>query len=184
MLGRIRPFFTQNIPHFTRVLLIESGSRALFDQTLPGLNDLYGSPFKPDLITCFQGAPEGFPPSGRIWRVYDYPDPAARRRLLQELQSNQYLVVVLLCTGEPLMTKWKWWLAANLRAKVCILNENGDYFWLDYSNWKTILHFAAFRAGLTGADAVTTLTRLAVLPFTIAYLCAYAAFAHLRRVRM
>jgi len=37
------------------------------------------------------------------------------------------------------MTKWKWWLAAHLRAKVCILNENGDYFYLDYSNWRTVL---------------------------------------------
>ena len=181
MLGRLRPFLTQNIPHFTRVLLVESGSRAIFDNVLPGLVELYGDKFKPDLLTCFQGAPQGFPEGRRAYRVYEYPDAAARNKLLEELQATQYLIVVILCSGESIMTKWKWWLAAHLRAKVCILNENGDYFYLDYSNWRTVLHFLAFRAHLTGADAVTTITRLMMLPFTVTYLLAFAAVVHLRR---
>lgn len=79
------------------------------------------------------------------------------------------------------MTKWKWVIAARLPAKVFVLNENGDYFWLDYSQWRVIRHFVLFRAGLSGAGAVRTLARLALFPFTILYLLLYAAAVHLRR---
>ncbi len=79
------------------------------------------------------------------------------------------------------MTKWKWWLALHVPAKVFILNENGDYYWFDIGNWRTMLHFLLFRMGLTGAGAATTLTRLLMFPFTICYLLLYAAQAHLRR---
>jgi hypothetical protein len=79
------------------------------------------------------------------------------------------------------MTKWKWALAAHVPAKLFVVNENGDFFWADYSNWKIIIHFLLFRAGLTGADAVPTLTRLALFPFTLAFLLLYAGVAHLRR---
>jgi hypothetical protein len=116
-----------------------------------------------------------------VWRVYDYPDAPARNRLLAELRARQYDIVGIICSGEPIMMKWKWWLAAKLPAKVFVLNENGDYFWLDYSYWKTMLHFVFFRAGLTGGDAVTTISRLALFPFTVAYLLSFAAVVHLRR---
>jgi hypothetical protein len=35
--------------------------------------------------------------------------------------------------------------------------------------------------GLTGTDAVTTVTRLVLFPFTLCYLMIYAAAVHLRR---
>ena len=37
----------------------------------------------------------------------------------------------VICAAEPIMTKWKWWLGNKLPAKTFIINENGDYFWLD-----------------------------------------------------
>ena len=68
------------------------------------------------------------------------------------------------------MTKWKWALAAQVPAKLFVVNENGDFFWVDYTNWRIIVHFFLFRAGLTGAEAVPTLTRLALFPFTLLFL--------------
>jgi hypothetical protein len=79
------------------------------------------------------------------------------------------------------MTKWKWVIAARLPAKFFILNENGDYFWLDYGHWALIRHFALYRAGLAGAGAVRTLARLALFPFTLLFLLCYAAAVHLTR---
>jgi hypothetical protein len=82
------------------------------------------------------------------------------------------------------MTKWKWMVAAQVPAKLFVLNENGDYFWVDYTNWKLILHFFTFRAGLTGSGAVMTPVRLLLLPFTFLYLLAFAAWVNLRRRRV
>jgi hypothetical protein len=79
------------------------------------------------------------------------------------------------------MTKWKWALAFRLPVKVLILNENGDYFWLDRSNWAIIRRFTLLRAGLSGGDAVHTIGRILVFPLTLAYLLLYAAVIHLRR---
>jgi hypothetical protein len=82
------------------------------------------------------------------------------------------------------MTKWKWVLAARLPGKVFILNENGDYFWLDRGHLSNVRHFILFRAGLTGAGAIRTLARLALFPFTLLYLILFAASIHLlRRLR-
>ncbi len=72
-------------------------------------------------------------------------------------------------------------LAARLPGKVFVLNENGDYFWLDRGHLPTIRHFILFRAGLTGAGAVRTLARLVLFPFTLLYLILYAVTVHFRR---
>jgi len=72
-------------------------------------------------------------------------------------------------------------LAARLPAKVIVINENGDYFWFDYSNWRIIGYFALLRAGLAGPGAVRGLARVALFPFTLLYLLLYAAAVHLRR---
>src|SRR5260370_25421072 len=79
------------------------------------------------------------------------------------------------------MTKWKWMLAARLPGKVFVLNENGDYFWLDRGHLSNIRHFILFRAGLTGAGAVRTLARLVLFPFTFLYLILFSATRPLPR---
>jgi len=91
----------------------------------------------------------------------------------------------MICSAEPVMTKWKWWLAARMPAKFFILNENGDYFWFDWERRKTIRRFAAYRAGLSGAAAVPAILRFLLFPLTLAYLILYACTVHLRRrIRM
>jgi hypothetical protein len=138
-----------------------------------------------DLVTCYPGVPEGFPPeapnSTRAFRVADYPGRAGLKRLFAELLARRYQVLGIICSAEPIMTKWKWALAARLPAKLFIVNENADYFWCDYSNWRIIAYFALFRAGLAGPGAVRTLARLALAPFTLLFLLCYAAAVHLRR---
>ncbi len=107
-----------------------------------------------------------------------------RKQLYRLLDANHYDICGMICSGEPIMTKWKWVLAARLPAKLFVLNENGDYFFADRSNLGIIQHFFLYRAGLTGAGAVATLLRLALFPLTLTYLLLYAATAHLgRRVR-
>jgi len=174
-------FLSKGQPPFSRVLLIESGSRHLYEDLLGNLYDFYPD-MKADLVTCYAGAPENFQADrGLVYRVTDYPDSQSRKRFYEELARNHYTVAGVICSAEPIMTKWKWMLAARLPVKVFVLNENGDYFWLDRGHLGTIWHFMLFRCGLTGAGAVRTLARLVLFPFTLLYLVLYAAAVHLRR---
>ncbi|MDX2152409.1 MAG: hypothetical protein SFV54_16845 [Bryobacteraceae bacterium] len=177
----MRGFLTQRIPDFRRVLLIESGSRYLLEDLLPGIYSHH--PTTPvDLFTCYPGNPKTFrPEQGRVYRAASYQGAQGRQKLYAELAANQYNILGLICSGEPIMTKWKWMLAARVPAKVFILNENGDYFWLDRGNWRTVRHFILFRAGLSGAASVRTLARVVLFPFTLLYLLLFAALVHLKR---
>ena len=172
-------FLSRRIPPLNRVLLVESGSRRLFETLLPAL---YTQTDRIDILTCFAGLPDQFRETGaRVYRTADFSSGTARRNLYRELRANGYSTLGIICSGEPIMTKWKWLTVAQVPAKVFILNENGDYFWLDRTTWRTALHFIAFRSGFSGAGAVTTFARLAVFPFTLLYLVLFAAFVHIRR---
>jgi hypothetical protein len=177
----MRHFFTRSIPEFSRVLLVESGSRELSENLLLILYRTYPEMIC-DLVTCYAGVPKTFRSDhGAVYRVTDYPDSRARQRLYDELGKNRYVVVGIICSSEPIMTKWKWVLAARLPGKVFMLNENGDYFWIDHGHLPQIRYFILYRAGLTGSGAVRTLARLVLFPFSLLYLILYAAAVHLRR---
>jgi hypothetical protein len=176
----LRYFFRRHLPPASRILLIESGSRSLIEGVIPLLHAGFGERTEIDLVTCFPGVPKGC--DGRVFRISDYRDGAVGRvRLRADLAAREYGIVGMICAAEPIMTKWKWWLAARLKAKIFILNENGDYFWFDWDRRRTILQFAAYRAGLTGSAAVPALVRFLVFPLTLAYLILYACTVHLRR---
>ena len=178
----MRYFFTRRQPQVSRILLVESGSRYLLEGIISGIRGTYGEDVFVDLVTCYPGLPAGFrAATTTVYRVSDYRGRAGRARLYGELARNGYSILGVICSAEPIMTKWKWSLAARLRAKVFILNENGDYFWVDYGHWPVIRHFALFRVGLAGAGAVRTLARLALFPFTLLFLLSYAAAVHLTR---
>ncbi len=164
------------------MLLIESGSRYLLEDLIPGIIESHPELERLDLVTCFPGQPSTFDPArGRIWRVGEYGGKQNRRRLYRELSAAGHNVVGIICSGEAIMTKWKVVLGWQTRGKVFVLNENGDYFWLDRENWSAIRHFILFRMGLSGAAAVTTIVRLLVFPVTLAYLLLFAAYVNLRR---
>jgi hypothetical protein len=176
----VRRFLYRVEPQFSRVLLVESGSRAILEQFIPTLVAHYGSRTQIDLVTCYAGIPAGLPVGARVYRVRDYPAPE-RAKLYAALQANRYDVLGIICSGEPIMTKWKWSLVARVSAKPFVINENGDWFWLDRFHWRTMRHFVLFRAGLSGSEAVSTLSRLALFPLTLLYLLLYAAVIHLKR---
>ena len=114
-------------------------------------------------------------------RAICFAGRTARGRLYRELNANHYAILGIVCSDERIMTKWKWAVAAHLPAKVFVINENGDYFWLDWGQWRFIRHFVLFRAGLSGSGALRTLGRLLLFPFTLAFLLLYATTIHLKR---
>jgi hypothetical protein len=178
----MRHFFTRSLPPFSRVLLVESGSRELFEKLLPILYQNH-SGMTCDLVTCYAGVPKNFRhDQGSVYRVTDFPAGPARQRFYKELGVNRYDIVGIICSAEPIMTKWKWMLAARLPSKVFVLNENGDYFWMDHGHLANIRYFILFRAGLTGSGAVRTLARVVLFPFSLLYLILYAITVHSRRI--
>ncbi len=174
----VRYFLRRGQPPVSRILLVESGSRSLIERALPSLRATYGEAVPVDLVTCYEGAPAGV---GRVYRVANHRGRAGRRELYRALQANRYPIMGLVCSAEPIMTRWKWALALRLGVKVFVINENADYFWLDRAHWRALRHFVLFRAGLTGSGAARTLGRLLAFPFTLSYLLLYAAAVHLGR---
>jgi hypothetical protein len=174
-------FFRTSLPRVSQVLLVESGSRHLLEGVLPHLRNLLGDDTPFDLATCYAGLPVGLTPETSVYAVHEYRGRQGRRSLYRLLRARRPEVLVMICSGEPIMTKWKWALALRLPIKVLIVNENGDFFWFDRANWKTVRRFVLFRAGLGGSDAVRTIARVMVFPLTLAFLLLYAALIHLRR---
>jgi hypothetical protein len=178
----MRYFLTTRCPETSRILVVESGGRHLIEGFIPHLRLEHGPEIPIDLVTCYAGLPAGLDEgSGTVYRVSDYRGRVGRRQLFRKLLASRPSVLVIICSGEPIMTKWKWAIAALLPSKVRVLNENGDFFWLDRGHWRIIRHFVLFRAGLSGGDAVRTLLRVALFPLTVTYLLLYAAIIHLRR---
>lgn len=178
-MGRLKRFLSNRIPKLHHVVLVESGDRNISEQMLPVL---YTQCPNIDLVTCYGGPPESFDlRRGRVFNVGEYQGREGRKLLFAELWQKQYSAVGIICADQDIMTKWKWVLAAQLPGKLFIVNENVDYFWVDRGNWRVVRKFALFRAGLSGADAVRTLTQLALFPFTVAYLLLYAGWIHAKR---
>jgi hypothetical protein len=178
----VRYFLTGRLPKVTSILLIESGSRGLIEGVIPGLRENFGPEIHIDLVTCYASLPQGFEPERtRVYRVGDYRGREARKRLYRELKSNQYALLGMICSGEVVMAKWKWVLGLRTPAKIFIINENGDYFWLDRLHLGPIRQFVLLRAGLAGSGAVRTIVRILSFPFTLLYLLLYATVVHTRR---
>lgn len=178
----MRYFLSRRHPAVQSILLVESGSRGILNQVVGHLRNSWGADVRIDLVTCFGGFPEGMDPqASRLYNVADFRGRAGRRQLYRQLLANRYDLLGVICSGEALMTKWKWALAFRLPAKVFIINENADYFSLDRGHLANLRWLVAVRGGLTGAGAVRTLAGLIVFPFTFLYLLLYATTVHTRR---
>jgi hypothetical protein len=177
----MRYFLSRRIPEPHSILLIESGSRSLLEAVGPGLRQSWGDDVEIDLVTCYARLPEGFPPYTRVYRTTDYRGREGRRKLYGELRRNRYALLGMICSGEPILMKWKWAIALRIPAKVFLINENGDYFWFDRGHMDLLRQIVLLRSGLAGAGAVRTLARAVSFPFTLAYLLLYATSVHARR---
>jgi len=174
-------FLRIGIPRAPRVLLVESGSRHLLEGVVPYLRSVLGERTPFDLVTCYAGLPAGLSAESAVYPVHQYRGRRGPQHLFRILRARRPEVLVMICSGEPIMTKWKWGLALRLPVKVLVVNENGDFFWFDRTNWRTVRRFVFIRTGLSGGDAVRTIGRVLVFPLTLAFLLLYAAFVHLRR---
>jgi hypothetical protein len=178
----VRYFLSRRDPPLTRLLLIESGSRSLIEGILPHLRTVWGPEVAIDLVTCYPGLPQGFGPDSVVYRVTEYGSPPGRRELIRLLRSRRYSIAGMICSAEPIMTKWKWLIALRVPAKVFILNENGDYFWLHRTSIAAIRQFSLVRLGLSGAGAIRTTGRLILFPFSVLFLLLYAFAVHSGRL--
>jgi len=174
----VRYFFRRRIPEPSRILLIESGSRHITEFVIPRMRGHFGESVPIDLVTCFPAAPAG---TGEVYNVNGYRGRKGRLALVRELRARGYAIAGIVCSNEALLNKWKWALAAALPVKVLIINENGDWFWLDRAHWPHISRFLKHRAGLADAGIVRAVARIVIFPFTLSYLLLYAAAAHFRR---
>lgn len=174
----VRYFFSRGVPKSTRILLIESGSRSVLEKLLPAIPRILGD-VEIDIVTCYGGEPKYF--NGMLFNIHKYGGPSGREQLLADLSVRDYRLIGILSTGEPIMTKWKWWLGAKLSSKIFIINENADLVWCDWGNIRKMGSLALSRAGLMGTAVVPAIVRLIFLPATAAFLVAYAAAVHLRR---
>jgi hypothetical protein len=172
---------SQKEPTGSRILLIESGSRSILEGIITHLRANWGEGMPIDLVTCYDGRPAGLDENTQIFHVAGYGTPELRRKLAAELRGRDYAYAGMICAAEPIMSKWKWWLAAKVPAKFFLINENGDYFWLNRLHLPAMRGFVMVRMGLAGAGAIRTLGRLIVFPFAILYLLLYTGAVHLRR---
>ena len=162
----MRYFWDLRANKWERTLLIESGSRSLIENLIPALQAQLGE-LEFDLVTCFAGVPKNLPAGAKVFRVNECGTKEKRAAMIAEIASQGYSTMGMICSNEPLMTKWKWMIAWKTPAKLFIVNENGDYFWFDRSQLATIQHFILFRMGMTGAGAIRTGARLLVVPFSV-----------------
>jgi hypothetical protein len=178
----MRYCLSARIPEPKAILLVESGSRGIVESVISSLRDTWGQDIPIDLVSCYANLPRGFDAQTTgVYRVGDFRGRRARAELYRTLAGKRYSLIGIVCSGEPLMTKWKWVLALRLRAKVFVINENGDYFWLDRKHLKPIGQIVLLRAGLAGAGAVRTLARVFLFPLSLVYLLLYASIVHARR---
>jgi hypothetical protein len=174
-------YLTAACPPFAGVILVESGSRAVLDAAVPRLRGVLGTGIAFHLVTCRPGAPLSLGPNPSVWRTQDHAAPDERARMVRELTATGATVLAMICSGEPIMTRWKWWLAWQLPAKVLIVNENADCFWLDSTNLAMLQRLAFVRLGFAAGFPAKTAARLAMAPLVFVFLLIYAAAVHLRR---
>jgi hypothetical protein len=166
----------------SRVLVVESGPRPVAERFLAHLYASHPAQ-RVDLLTCVEGEAAGLQlDRGSVTNVHLYRGFTARRELIRNFARAGYGVVAIFCTGHNIMTRWKWAVALRVPAKVLIVNENGDYFWLDSGNFANMLAMLKHRLNWRVAASPRLFFELLTSPLVLLYLLAYAGWIHSRRV--
>ena len=176
----MKDFFGKRFPSSGDLLIIESGSPQITDRARAGLRRMF--PQSPmHLVTCWPGrAGQDF---AQVYSVGDYEGRASKLALLRRLRRHGYSVLAVLCTGEPIMTLWRTLALLLVPAKVIIINENGDFFWLSWENRSTLRSFLSARWGVNLRHGVKILALALLFPFTVLFLMLTALYYYLRRWR-
>lgn len=176
----MRYFFRRKIPVAEDILLIESGSPEVARRALAAIRAIFPAA-RYHLLTCWPHPPaEGLQ---TIFRASDYPSGWKKLRLIVSLRRRGWRLLVILCTGEPFLWGWKVLAAALLPAKILVVNENADFFWLDWGNRKTLRRFLAIRWGVNRAKLFATALRALAFPITLLILLGTALWLYGRRWR-
>ena len=173
-------FFRRKIPVAGDILFMESGSPEVARRALEGIRKIFPRA-RYHLCTC-QPVPSTTMFSS-VFQVTDYPTGWEKLGLLFSFWRKGWEVLVILCTGEPLLWRWKILALAILPAKVIIVNENADFFWLDWGNRATLRRLMGIRWGVNLDEILFTMLRAVAFPFTLLLLLATAGFLYLRRAR-
>ncbi len=175
----MRYFFRSRIPEPKSVLMVESGSRAVLEKARARMRDIFPQACF-DLCTCYPGAPsgDGFQ---NVLRVTEAPGLSGKLRMLRAIRRRRPAIMAVLFTGESIMLPWKLALLSAIPAKVLVVNENGDFFWLDWANRSTLRQFLGSRVGVDGAELLRAFCRTLVFPFSLLFLAGYALVAYSTR---
>jgi hypothetical protein len=178
----MRLFFRSTGVAMDRVLVVESGSRRIAERFLTHLYASHPAD-RVDVLTCYEGAPSTFDPSrGSLISIHSSSGFAGRRQLITGLARSGYNVVGMLCSGEAIMTRWKWAVALRIPAKVLIINENVDYYWFDRGNLSNMRAMVKHRFGVHTVSSPQLLVGSFLFPFILLYLLIYAGWIHSRRL--
>ena len=102
--------------------------------------------------------------------------------MLFSFRRKKWEVLVILCTGEPILWRWKTLGMLLLPAKVLVVNENADFFWLDWGNRQALRRFLGIRWGGNLVDTSHTLLRACAFPLTLFILLCTAGFLYTHRM--
>jgi len=159
---------------------MESGSPDVAQRALEGIRKIFPRA-RYHLCTCQPVSSAATFSS--VFQVTDYPTGWEKLGLLFSFWRKRWEVLVILCTGEPLLWRWKILALAVLPAKVIIVNEHADFFWLDWENLATLRRLMGIRWGVNLDELLFTLLRAVAFPFTLLLLLATAGFLYMRRAR-
>src|SRR5687768_1258048 len=176
----MKHFFRQKFPPSGDILIIESGASQVTDRACPGLRRLYPEA-RFHLATCWPNRRSA--EFAEIFSVVDYAGRGTKLGLLRQFRRHGYTVLVVLCTGQPVMSLWRALSLVLVPAKVIIVNENADFFWLSWENRATLRAFLGARWGINLRHSAMILLRAAAFPLTILFLMLTALFYYLRRWR-
>jgi hypothetical protein len=171
-------FFRRRVPVADDVLFLESGSPEVARRVLERIRKLL-----PDaryhLCTCQTDVPPAVFAS--VFRASDYPAAWQKLSLLYSFRRRGWKILVILCTGEPILWRWKMLALVLLPAKVLVVNENADFFWLEWENRRTLRRLLENRWGVNRIRISRNFFRALVFPLTLLVLLATAGFLCLRR---
>jgi len=173
-----------NFPGAEDVLLIESGSPDVSLRVVEKIRKLFpGARYH--LLTCWPETTAQHHSAGyqSIFRTSDFPTAMEKVRLLFSLARRGWRVLAILCTGEPLLWRWKLLALLIFPSKVLVANENADFFWLDWAHRRNLRQFLAVRWGVNRDEIAATVLRALLFPFTLLFLLLTAFYLYTRRWR-
>jgi hypothetical protein len=176
----VKYFLTGSSPAASRILLVESGSRRVLERAIAGVERGFPGVVL-ELCTCYPGLPAASNSFERVWRVTDASSYGPKLRMARAIAATRPPIAALLFSGEPIMFTWKMLLLVLLPSKILLVNENGDFFWLDRANLSTLRQFMGARLGMNGEGLLRGLCRVVMFPFVFVFLLLAAATSYLVR---